>query len=73
MQNHLDPFYEGDAQGDMDNDGISNLFEYQHNLSIQQADTEYDSINNRDNVQNLSYIGIPENELYATSYFIRML
>ena len=46
--NHLDP---GDAAGDLDHDGLTNLFEYEHNLSIQDADTDHDGINDGDELQ----------------------
>ena len=46
LQNHLDPFNPADANGDLDHDGLSNIFEYKHGLSIQDADTDHDGINN---------------------------
>ncbi len=45
LQDHLDPFYEGDAEADLDNDGLSNIFEYRHGLDIQSNDTDHDGIN----------------------------
>ncbi len=51
-QNHIDQFYFPDAAGDLDHDGLSNLFEYQHNLSMTQADTDHDGI---DDVKELHY------------------
>ena len=45
LQNHLDPFNAADAYGDLDHDGLSNLFEYEHGLNIQDADTDHDGIN----------------------------
>ncbi len=41
---YLDPFYFPDAQGDLDHDGLSNLFEYERNMSINDADTDHDGI-----------------------------
>ena len=45
LQNHLDPFNPRDAAGDLDHDGLSNLFESKHGLNIQDADTDHDGIN----------------------------
>ncbi len=45
IQYHLNAFNAADANGDLDHDGLSNLFEYEHNLSISDADSDHDGIN----------------------------
>ena len=45
IQNHLDPYYPADAEGDFDADGLSNLFEYNHSLNMNDPDTDHDGIN----------------------------
>ena len=45
LQNHLDPFNPYDANGDLDHDGLTNIFEYDNGLNIQDSDTDHDGIN----------------------------
>ncbi len=44
VQYHLNPYDPLDALGDLDHDGLSNLFEYLHGLNMQAADTDHDGI-----------------------------
>ncbi len=44
LENHLNPYDPLDALGDLDHDGLSNLFEYLHGLNMQAADTDHDGI-----------------------------
>ncbi len=48
LQYHLNPYDASDANGDLDHDGLSNLFEYEHNMSINDADSDHDGINDGD-------------------------
>ena len=48
VQNHLNPYNPLDAAGDLDHDGLSNLFESKHGLNIQDADTDHDGIDDGD-------------------------
>ncbi len=41
MEYQCDPLY---AAGDLDHDGLSNLFESKHGLNIQDPDTDHDGI-----------------------------
>ncbi len=52
LQNHLNPYNPLDALGDLDHDGLSNLFESKHGLNIQDADTDHDGI---DDGEELNY------------------
>ena len=48
LQNHLDPFNSADAAGDLDSDGLSNLWEYENGTAITDPDTDHDGINDGD-------------------------
>ncbi len=72
MQSIHDFNYPLGIKVDLDNDRLSNLFEYQHNLSISDADTDHDGINDGEELNywnetrgidletSLSYCRIPD-------------
>ena len=41
VQSYLNPYDPRDAVGDLDNEGLSNLFESKHGLNIRDDDTDH--------------------------------